>query len=169
MMLKTISTTLTSVDDAVDRLNRYVLILLVGIMSSTVFLGVVSRGFNVSVAWTQEVSEFAFVWLSLLGTAAVFKRKSHIIVDTANALMPEEMVKGVKYLGELAMITFFCLLTYSGIDLGIINYSTRSPVLNLSVGLHYFSIPLACLLMIVNQLSRLFARLAHAQEVKWAG
>jgi TRAP-type C4-dicarboxylate transport system permease small subunit len=148
-------------DEELDRVNRYVLILLVGIMTLTVFLGVVSRGVNVSVTWTQEVSEFAFVWLSLLGMAAVFKRKGHIIVDAANSLMPEKMLADVKFLGEATMILFFALLTYSGIELGVINYATKSPVLELSVGLHYLSIPIACLLMMLNQLSRLFGKLAH--------
>ncbi len=162
-MLKAISKALTCLDEGLNRINRYVLILLVGIMAGTVFLGVVSRGLKVSVTWTQEVSEFSFVWLSLLGTAAVFKSKSHIVVDTANALMPETTVRGVKFLGELAMIIFFSILVYSGIELGVINYATRSPVLDMSVGLHYFSIPLACLMMIVNQLNRLFAKLAHTE------
>lgn len=161
-MLKTIASILGLVDNALDRLNRWVLITLMGIIVFTVFLGVVSRGANVSVTWTQEVSEFAFVWLSLLGTAAVFKRKGHIIVDTANEFLPAATVRGLKFLGELFMIAFFSLLVWSGIELGVINYETRSPVLDMSVGLHYLSIPLACLMMILNQFNRLFAKLAHA-------
>ncbi len=168
-MLAAVSAVLIRLDDETDRANRYALILLVGIMAFTVFLGVASRWFKVSVAWTQEVSEFAFVWLSLLGTVAVFKRKSHIVVDTANALMPQIMLHGVKFVGEAAMILFFFLLTYAGIDLALINYSTVSPVLEMSVGLHYFSIPLACLLMILNQLSRLFAKWAPREGSSWAG
>ena len=160
-MLRTIALVLSGMDGGLDRVNRYALILLVGIMTFTVFLGVVSRGFHISVTWTQEVSEFAFVWLSLLGMAAVFKRKGHIIVDAANGLMPEKMLAGVKFLGEAAMILFFALLTYSGIELGVINYATKSPVLEMSEGLHYLSVPIACLLMMLNQLNRLFGKLAH--------
>jgi TRAP-type C4-dicarboxylate transport system permease small subunit len=160
-MVRTIALVLSRMDDELDRLNRYALVLLVGIMTLTVFLGVVSRGVNVSVTWTQEVSEFAFVWLSLLGMAAVFKRKGHIIVDAANGLMPGKMLAGAKFLGEATMILFFALLTYSGIELGVINYATKSPVLELSVGLHYLSIPIACLLMMLNQLQRLFGKLAN--------
>ena len=160
-MLKILSGVFSRTDDSLDKLNWYTLILLVGIMTGTVFLGVVSRGFKVSVTWTQEVSEFAFVWLSLLGTAAVFKRKGHIIVDTANDLLPDVMVKGVKYLGEVVMILFFSLLVYSGVELGMINWETRSPVLDMSVGLHYLSIPLASLMMILNQLNRLFSKLVR--------
>jgi TRAP-type transport system small permease protein len=161
-MLKTISTILVHIDDSVALLNRWALILLMGTIVFTVFLGVISRGFNVSITWTQEVSEFAFVWLSLLGTAAVFKTKGHIVVDTANALMSTSTVRGVQFLGEVIMILFFSILVYSGIELGVINYETRSPVLDMSVGLHYLSIPLACLIMILNQLNRLFSKLAHA-------
>ena len=164
-MLRAIARGLSTLDEGLDRVNRLVIILLVAVMTLTVFLGVISRAVHVSVTWTQEVSEFAFVWLSLLGIAAVFKRKSHIIVDAANALMPEKMLASVKFLGETTMIVFFALLTYSGIELGIINYATKSPVLAMSVGLHYLSIPLACLLMMLNQLNRLFGKLAHVEGV----
>lgn len=160
-MLRAIARALSRIEEELDRWNKCAVIFLVGMMTFTVLLGVVSRGFSVSITWTQEVSEFAFVWLSLLGTAAVFKRKGHIVVDATNDLMPKEMLKGVKILGETTMILFFILLTYSGIEIGFINYATKSPVLGMSVGLHYLSVPIASLLMMLNQLNRLFSKLAH--------
>ncbi|HXX34551.1 MAG TPA: TRAP transporter small permease [Thermodesulfobacteriota bacterium] len=160
-MLRIVAILFSKIDDELDRVNRYALIVLVGIMTLTVLLGVVSRGINVSVTWTQEVSEFAFVWLSLLGTAAVFKRKGHIVVDAANDLMPKKMVGGIQFFGEITMIAFFVLLIYSGTEIGLINYATKSPVLGLSVGLHYLSVPVASLLMMLNQLNRFFSKLAQ--------
>jgi len=142
------------VDNLLDRINKWAAIILVAIMASTVLVGVVSRAAGMSVPWTQELAEFAFIWLSLIGTVVVYREKGHILVDSANALLPDKAVKYLKLNGELLLAGFFLILTVTGTKMALSYIAAKSPVLGMSIGLHYFSIPLASLMMLFHQLAR---------------
>ena len=142
------------IDKLVDRINKWVAIFLVVVMTATVLAGVVSRTLGISLPWTQELAEFAFIWLSLIGTVIVYRDKGHILMDSANALLPDKVVKYLKLNGEFLLAGFFLILTVTGIKLAVSYIAAKSPVLGMSIGLHYLSIPLTSLMMLFHQLAR---------------
>ena len=140
------------VDYVLDRINKWVAIFLVAIMTFTVLMGVASRTMGMSLPWTQELAEYTFVWLSMIGTVVVYREKGHILVDSINVLLPDKAVKYLKLSGELLLTSFFLILIVTGIKLAVGYLAAKSPVLGMSIGLNYLSIPLACLMMLLHQL-----------------
>jgi len=147
-------TLIPKVDNLLSQANKWACVFLVAVMAATVFVGVVSRAVGISIPWTQELAEFSFIWMSLIGTVVVYREKGHILMDAANPLFPGKAVKYLKLNGEILLSGFFLILTVTGIKLSVSYLAAKSPVLGMSIGLHYLSVPLASLMMLLHQLAR---------------
>ncbi len=62
------------------------------------FAGVVSRYvFNSPLMWTDELANFLFLWLAMLGAVVAFRRDGHMRLTTfINSLSPERAADGWK-------------------------------------------------------------------------
>ncbi|MBO0735600.1 MAG: TRAP transporter small permease [Alphaproteobacteria bacterium] len=71
------------------------------------FAGVVSRYvFNKPLMWTDELANFLFLWLAMLGTVAALRRGEHVRLATlVNSLRPDWR-RCVETVGALVLIVF---------------------------------------------------------------
>ena len=146
---------------------RKVLANLEEILSSTalavvilsVIYGVFTRYFlGNAAAWTNELAAIAFTWAVFLGTAAAFKRKLHIGVDSFVALLPRSFSRGIHLLMHLLLLIFLAYGCYIGFDFSIQSYKQPTSILRLPNTYFYISVPISFGLMLVHQ-SRILMQL----------
>ncbi|MDR1885028.1 MAG: TRAP transporter small permease [Synergistaceae bacterium] len=126
--------------------------LLLLVMVSISFVNVVSRYFaNLSLAFTEELTVYLFVWMTILGTAIAFKTGTNMMVVFFNGLLPKGVRKVVFILSTALSLIFFASLAYLGcmevrdeIMLGAMTESIYMPLWYFTV-----SIPVgSCLVMV---------------------
>jgi C4-dicarboxylate transporter, DctQ subunit len=63
---------------ALDRIEKFVVVLFLFLIVGLIFSGVLSRFvFHYSIAFTEELARFLFVWGALLGASSAFKTGEH--------------------------------------------------------------------------------------------
>ncbi|MEG9379695.1 TRAP transporter small permease [Vibrio cholerae] len=80
-------------------------------MFTFIFLEIVLRPFNISIAWSGEAARFLFVWVIYLGISYAIRNGRHIRVLALVKLLP---VKTQQFLNLISNLVF---LSYQGIVL----------------------------------------------------
>ena len=140
----------------VDRLLEAVLVSLFFALFSCVIIQVFTRYvLNDPSIFTEEMSRFAIIWLSLLGTAYACGRLEHM----AYTMFPERL-KGDKQLSHMRSVAVIVLLfaltvmCFGGgrLVLRALQFNQRSATLALPMGYVYLCIPISGLLTSFYQL-----------------
>jgi len=132
----------------VVRLLEWFVIGLFAALVMVVLWGVVSRylpGVRPS-AWTEEVSIYLLVWLTLLGAALGVRTHVHLGVDYFVKKLDPSAQRVAMVLGELAVLGFaaFALVFGGWLLVGeTLSTNQTTPVLGLPVGWFYAAVPLS--------------------------
>jgi TRAP-type C4-dicarboxylate transport system permease small subunit len=133
---------------AVERLLAGSLVLAVFVV---VLLQVVMRYvFERPNPWTEELSRFGFIWLSMLGAALAVELRTHFVFDQlVSTLNPklQLLVRGCST--ALVAATAVGLIVF-GLELVDLASAQRSPALDLPVSWIYASVPVAGFLMLLH-------------------
>jgi len=133
---------------------KYFLILLMVVLTSSVFLQVVFRFvLEQPLAWSEELARYCLVWLTFLGAAYAMSLRAHIGVTFFNDLFPLKIRRVLFIIATLASVSFFALMVFQGYNLVGQSMEQLSPVLRIPMGFIYFVIPLSGFLLIVNLLA----------------
>lgn len=135
---------------ALDRLLRWLLASLVGVLTVSVFLQVLVRFvFKSPLPWTEEVSRLAFVYSIFVGATVAVREKAHINVDVVLVALPPPMARAVKLLGSLLVAVFLCFVTWQGIQFVRATGVQMTPVLQIPFRHLYIVIPAAGAVMLL--------------------
>ena len=122
--------------------------LIVAVLVVMVFSGVLARYlFNYSLAWSDELAGLCFVWLTLLGSVAALRRRSHMTMGFFPRFFGPRGQRWVGLYVMAAMLFFLAFMIWQGLVLAQVTFSDESPVLHLPIGLYYLALPVAGLLM----------------------
>lgn len=110
--------------------------------------GVLARYvFNYSLAWSDELAGLGFVWLTLLGSVAACRRRTHM----AMGFFPKRFgAAGQRRVGlyvNASILFFLAAMIVEGSRLTMVTFGDKSAVLRIPVGLTYLSLPVAGTLM----------------------
>lgn len=132
--------------------------LLMAALVLMVFSGVLARYvFNYSLAWSDELAGLLFVWLTLLGSVAALRRKSHMAMGFFPRFFTPRGQRTVGLYVTAAILLFLVFMVGEGLTLTRATLGDKSAVLRLPIGLYYLSLPVAGALM-----------LAYALRQEWA-
>jgi TRAP-type C4-dicarboxylate transport system permease small subunit len=134
-----------------------VLLLCVLGMVVTVSTQVISRSLGSSVAWTEELTRFLFIYTAFLGMAAGFRSAQHARIAFLVAKLPRVAQRLAVHLYALAGITFFVLVVVTGWELVSQQYRSEETSPALGIGMYLFTLPV----VVASGL----AILAHLQSV----
>jgi len=122
-----------------------------GLVAALVILvgsGILSRYvFNYSLAWSDELAGLGFVWLTLLGSVAASRRRSHMVIGFLPKQFGPEGQRAIGIYVTAAIIVFLGFMIGEGVVLTAATMDDRSAVLRMPVGISYLSLPVAGLLM----------------------
>ena len=79
------------------------------------FINVVARyGFNGSITWASELTNYFFIWSAFFGAAYCFKKDSHISVTLFMERLPAPLMKALMILSHTIVIVFLLAVAYYG-------------------------------------------------------
>ena len=104
--------------------------------------------------WSEEVSRFSFIWLSLLGASLAVEHRTHFGFDQITRKLTPRAKKVVEGFAGTVVLAFALLLIATGIALMDLTMGERSPALNLPIALVYAAAPVSGVLMVIHLLAR---------------
>lgn len=100
--------------------------------------------------WSEELSRFGFIWLSMLGAALAVELRTHFVFDLLVARLSARLQLLVRICSTAFVAAMAVGMIVFGLELVYLASSQRSPALNLPVSWIYASVPTAGLLMLLH-------------------
>ena len=133
--------------------NRWVLIVLMGVMATLVFANVVGRyAFNASIVWVEEITRYMMVWVGFLGSGLVLRFGAHIAVDTFQDLLSASAARALRVAIVVLLAALFAWMTWLGIRYVGFAWDQTTPILQWRMGYVYLAVPIGSALMLVHLL-----------------
>ena len=138
-------------------LNRSLEIAVVGITASLALLvvaGVISRKAGYSLVWYDEVAAILLAWLTYYGAALAALNRAHIGFPNLVRHAPPRVRRGFKVLREFAIVGFFAIAAWMGVELLAVLGGTFLVSLPwLPARIVYSAIPVGATLFIVAEVT----------------
>ncbi len=78
-------------------------------------INVVARyGFNGSITWASELTNYFFIWSAFFGAAYCFKKDAHISVTILMERLPAPLMKALMILSHILVIIYLSAVAYYG-------------------------------------------------------
>jgi tripartite ATP-independent transporter DctM subunit len=152
------------VDFAVGTLAEAVGAALVLAETCILFAGVVSRYvFNSPLMWTDELANFLFLWLAMLGTVVAFRRDGHMRLTTFVNSLSRERGEWLGTIGALVVIAFVLEILFPATQYLQVQQSTQLITLPLSDGYRVLALLVGMSLLAIVALLRLL------ETASWRG
>jgi TRAP-type C4-dicarboxylate transport system permease small subunit len=133
-----------------DRLLKYLLTFLVGLLTLSVFLQVLIRFvFKYPLPWTEEVSRIAFVYSIFVGATIGVRQKAHLNVDFILVVLPQGLARAIKLVGAVLVGIFLVYMTWQGIVFVRATGVQVTPVMQVPFRYLYLILPSAGGLMLL--------------------
>jgi tripartite ATP-independent transporter DctM subunit len=144
------------IDFAIGTLAEAVGATLVLAETCILFAGVISRYvFNSPLMWTDELANFLFLWLAMLGAVVAFRRDAHMRLTTfVNSLSPERS-RWLETVGALVVIVFVLEILVPAAQYLQVQQSTELITLPLSDGYRVVALVVGPTLLAIIALLRL--------------
>lgn len=127
-----------------DELNRWcerAMFATLILMVLTATAQVVFRFFFTALSWSEELSCFLLVFVSLLGAAVAFKRGSHLSITLLSDRLPPTAKKILSTVVSLLGVAFFAVVAVYGARLAKSEAAQLTPALQLSMTWIYAMYP----------------------------
>lgn len=156
---------LAQLDQAAHAILRWMIIVLMVVMTAIVFLQVVFRYiFDAPLDWSEELARFSFVWVSFLGAASLTRLRQHIDVTMFLQLLPRPLQIAASIAGHLLALTCVYFFLTGGIAMTSQEWIQLSPSVQVPMGWIYLCIPVAAGLMAIWILADLVRTIAAARK-----
>ena len=126
-----------------DRIEKTIVVVLVGGIVILVFSGALSRYvFAYSIAWSEELARFFFLWGALFGAAAACKHDEHGGIPLLVGKFPPAWQRRVERLVLVGMLAFLGYLVWQSfgttgraLSTGQISMTTKIPIWAVNLGM----------------------------------
>lgn len=125
--------------------------------------------FNSTPVWGEEVTLFALVWLSLVGSVVLLREHGHISVSIFDHKLPPKIIKTLDFLAYLFLSFFAIEMIIHGVKLLEITSKNVMPALGIKSSWLYLSIPVSSammLIVIIEQIYNLFTNDNYVKEAR---
>lgn len=141
---------LKAVSKAMGWTEEVLIVVLMTFMVTLNFVNVVARkGFHASLSFTEELTIIAFVWVTMIGISAAYKRGAHLgmtfIVDHLPP-KPRAVLITISTLFSMALICIMIMYGFRMVQSQIAMHAT-TPALMLPVWIQGLSIPIGGIFM----------------------
>lgn len=155
------------------RAAEWLLIALLAVMVVLVFGNVVLRYvFNSGIVFSEEVSRFVFMWLTLIGALVVMKDNAHLGMSSVVDRLGETGQRICRFASDALTLACCVLLAHGTWKQVVIGMDNRSPVTDVPLGLVYLCLLISSAgmgLILAHSLWRQVAgRMSRAEQVPQA-
>jgi len=134
---------LKSLSDGLNKGSEALMFVLLILMTLTATAQVVFRFFFTALSWSEELSNFLLVFVSLVGSAVAFKRGSHLSITFLSDRLSPTAKKAAASLVALLGIGFFAIVAVYGADLMRSEASQLTPAMQIPMFWIYLMYPIA--------------------------
>ena len=140
------------IDKVINKILRFIVIIMLSVMSVVVFAQVLFRIVHLSIPWSEELSKYLLIWSTFLGAAICIRKGSLVGLEFLKNSMSEEKQKILQTILNLIVCVMLLFLISVGFWAVRRVWFQITPVLKLSMGLMYAAIPVGSVFMLINQI-----------------
>lgn len=113
---------------------------------------------NHSLAWSEELARYIFIWQIWLGSSYCVKTNRHIRIDIFTNRLSANTRKIYEIVIALVSIIFCVFLIYKGgvVMMMIARLKQTSPAMKIPIQFIYACVPISCALMVLRYLEHIF-------------
>ncbi|WP_027134459.1 TRAP transporter small permease [Geminicoccus roseus] len=146
-----------------DRLCRAIELIcnaILAIMTTVIAVLIVSRNMlGFSFAWSEELTRFLLVWLSMLGAAVLLRRDDHIRLNLLQSRLGPKAQLVLSAVLRVLVLGFLVILVQQSWTASLARQVTHAPALGISLFWPYLAIPVAAAIMVFVTLVNLWGDL----------
>ncbi|MDR1875940.1 MAG: TRAP transporter small permease [Synergistaceae bacterium] len=135
-----------------NNLERYLLAAFMAAITFVVFIQVIFRQRGQSLPWSEELTRYLLVWITMIGAAQGIKKAVHVGVEAFTLLLPL-WARKVLHIVVLLICVFFCVIVgvfaLFIIRVQFINHQV-TPAMRVPMWTAYAALPAGALLMVVR-------------------
>ncbi|MFP4463543.1 MAG: TRAP transporter small permease [Guyparkeria sp.] len=147
-------------------LEFFLIVISLILMTSLAVLVIAAVGFRsagASLTWYDEVASVLLAWLTYYGAALAALRRAHLGFPNLMAMLPPVIRLPLLLLSEAAIIGFFALVAYFGLQvIDLLQFDTLASLPWVSVSLTMSVIPIGAVLFITAELLTLPDKIREA-------
>ena len=140
------------IDKVINKILRFIVIIMLSVMSVVVFAQVLFRIVHLSIPWSEELSKYLLISSTFLGAAICIRKGSLVGLEFLKNSMSEEKQKILQTILNLIVCAMLLFLINVGFWAVRRVWFQITPVLKLSMGLMYAAIPIGSVFMLINQI-----------------
>lgn len=151
-----------------DNLETLLCELLLATFVLLLFAQIVARQvFQYSIAWSEELSTYMFVWFAYLGAVVAAKMSAHNRVTFHLQFMPKAVAKSMLVLADLLWVAFNSYFVYLSYDFVFhrMNLFWKSQTLGVPMKYLYMILPVAFTLMSIRILYNVYLTVFKGVEL----
>ena len=155
-----------------DRFEEVIGVLLLSVVVSLLFIGVVLRlFFNTGISWQEEISRIFYVVVVYLGTSYGMKTRDHICVVMGVNLLPANIQKTLRWITDAIWLFFnIVVIIYSfKVFAHMMQFPGHSAVLEIPMHYVYFTVPVGFILMSLRLIQQDLKEVFCAREKTGGG
>lgn len=99
--------------------------------------------------WSGEVSTYALVWASMMGSAAGLKKGYQVSLTTLRDKLPEALSRLVIISSNIIVLVFLSVMVFFGVQQTIINQNQFSAAMGIPMSVPYAALPAGFLIMLL--------------------
>jgi TRAP-type C4-dicarboxylate transport system permease small subunit len=94
-----------------------------------------------SLAWSEELARYLFIWVSYIGVSYAVKKHAHIRIEAAVLLMPKRIHKYIYILSNIVFLVFAVMVVKEGfvLSMKIFKFGQSSPAMGIPMGYIYLA------------------------------
>lgn len=136
-----------------DNFEKYCCQALLAVFVCILFAQIVSREiFGYSIAWSEELSVYLFVWFAYLGASVAIRKSAHNRVTFQYKLLPKDKVWMAELLADAVWLVFNLIILYLCYQFVFekMNNFWKSQTVGVPMKYVYMILPLSFLLMSIR-------------------
>lgn len=115
--------------------------------------------FNNSNVWSEELTRFLFVWVSLLGSYVAVRRNSHLKVEFVVNLFKGNFKRYFTIVTDFAVILFLLYLIPLSVNLTLSTMTNVSGGMQVPMAVGYAAIPVGSVLMLLGMIEQILYKI----------
>lgn len=101
-----------------DNFEEYACVAAISLMILSLGAQILVRSvFGGSLAWSEELSRFCFIWTVFLGMAVGAKKLAHVRITAGVMLLPDRLRLAIRMMVDALWIVFSLFIAYHGLEL----------------------------------------------------
>jgi TRAP-type C4-dicarboxylate transport system permease small subunit len=139
-----------TITDAILSVVQIICNSLLAIMAAVIIMMVFTRNFlGFSFPWTEELTRYLLVWVSLLGAAVLLRLEDHIQIDFLKYVLGPRAETARRIFIHVLVGAFMAFLCYEGWLTAMSRGAARSPALGVSLTWPYLAVVVSSFMMAV--------------------